>query len=224
MSDRENEPRPRGNGGWRPVPDPTVLTTEQLNKAIEALRDYVNGQFQVRDERLTGIDTATELRLTTIGNPSPEIDQKVGHLRELMDEKFDSVGTQFKERDTRSERESRDNKLAVDAAFAAQEKQAVAQQESNTLAINKSEAATAETIKTNQELSKSTTDTLTKSLDEVKLQVSRIESTRQGGVEQRSENRATQLDTRGAQASLYTLISTAVGVIGLIIAAYLATH
>lgn len=69
-----------------------------------------------------------------------------------MEEKFASVGNQFKERDTRSEREARDTKLAVDAAFAAQEKQAVAQNESNTLAINKSEGATTETIKTNQDL------------------------------------------------------------------------
>jgi cation transport regulator ChaB len=126
------------------------------------------------------MDTATIVLNQAVTKTPTEIQKEVSHLRELSDEKFISVQTQFKERDTRQERESRDNKVAVDAAFAAQKEAAAKQDEANAKAIDKSERATAETIKTNQELSKSTTDALTKSLDEVKLAIGRIEATKQG--------------------------------------------
>jgi VIT1/CCC1 family predicted Fe2+/Mn2+ transporter len=168
--------------------------TEQgdlLDRSVKAERDYVDGHIGILEERLDAIDKATELLNETVNRVPTDVQREVSHIRELVDEKLTSVALQFKERDTRSEREARDNKLAVDAAFAAQEKQAVAQNESNALAINKSEKATAETIKTNQELSKATTDALTKSLDELKLQVSRIESRTQGISETKSESRGT---------------------------------
>lgn len=165
----------------RPDPDPTIATNDAVERAILAIRDYIDGQLQVRDERLSGIDRATELRLTGITDIPNQIQAAINHLASLVDERFASVQTQFLERDTRSERESRDNKVAVDAAFAAQKEAAAKQDEANAKAIDKSEKATTETIKTNQELSRATTDALTKSLDEVKLAVSRIESSKLGG-------------------------------------------
>lgn len=192
------------NGGSRPVPDPTVLTTEQLNRAISGLEETFDQKLEVLRERLTGIDRATELRLGGILEIPAQIDEKVGHLKSVTDERFHSIATQFNERDTRSEREARDNKLAVDAAFAAQEKQAVAQQESNTLAIDKSEKSTAETIKTNQDLAISRIEGLIKSLDEVKLRVNTIESAKSTITEAGVTGRTT--------AGLW--IAAAVGIIG----------
>jgi hypothetical protein len=81
---------------------------------------------------------------------------------------------------------SRDNKVAVDAAFAAQKEAASTQDQNNAKAIDKSERATAETIKTNQELSQTNIAALTKSLDELKLSVSRIESVKVGVTENRA--------------------------------------
>ena len=176
----------QANGGSRPVPDPTALTDAAIAKAIEAMRDYVDGQLAVRDERLNGIDTATSLRLATIDHIPARIDEKVATLAGLTVERFAGVDTRFLERDTRSERESRDNKVAVDAAFAAQKEAAAKQDEANAKAIDKSEKATAETIKTNQELSSSKTDALTKGLDEVKIAISRIESIKTGATESRT--------------------------------------
>lgn len=154
--------------GSRPVPDPTVLTTEQLLRAIESERDYVDGQIEILRERLAGIDRATELRLLGITQIPDDIDRHVTHLSELMDGKFESVALQFKERDTRSERESRDNKVAVDAAFAAQKEAASEQNKSNTLAIDKSEKATAETLNKQADLFKSTTDALASKIEDQK--------------------------------------------------------
>jgi Tfp pilus assembly protein PilX len=110
-----------------------------------------------------------------------------------MIEMFQSVQTQIKERDTRSEREARDNKVAVDAAFAAQKEAAAKQDESNAKAIDKSEKTTTETIKTNQELATSKIDALTKGQDEIRTTLTGIVATKQGG--------------RDATAGVYALIS-----------------
>jgi len=194
------------NGGSRPVPDPTELTDKAIAKAVSSLTQYIEGKVEVLETRIDGIDKATTLRIDGMKGISPEIDTKVDHLQELHNEKFTSIATQFKERDTRSERESRDNKVAVDAAFAAQKEAAAKQDEANAKAIDKSEKATAETIKTNQELSRSTTDSLTKSLDEVKIAVSRIESQKVGA----TETRQTNTENRGALYATIGLIITIV--------------
>src|SRR5665647_978083 len=127
-----------------PVPDPTVLTTRQLLREIEILRDLVDDKVEVRQRevaalkellfvRIDAMEQATALRARAVDDAPANNARQISHLRELMDERFASIGVQFKERDIRSERETRDNKLAVDAAFAAQEKQAVAQNESLSL-------------------------------------------------------------------------------------------
>jgi hypothetical protein len=150
-----------------PKPDPTRRTIETLHREITM-------QSELFDVRLGAFGSAHATMDRTVESIPSEIARAIGHLRELMEEKFRSVDKQFGERDTRSEREARDNKLAVDAAFAAQEKQAVAQNESNALAINKSESATTETIKTNQDLASSQTQSLVKTVDELKLQVNTL--------------------------------------------------
>src|SRR5665647_3422295 len=127
-----------------PVPDPTVLTTRQLLREIEILRGILDDKVEARHRevaalkellfvRIDAIEQATALRSRAIDDLPADNARQIGHLRELMDERFASIRVQFKERDTRSEREARDNKLAVAAAFAAQEKQAVAQNESLSL-------------------------------------------------------------------------------------------
>jgi hypothetical protein len=166
-----------------PTPDPTILTTQALSRAVSAERDYVNGRVSAVEERLHAIDVATRLLNETVNRTPTDITKEVTHLRELMQVELRSVSNQFAERDTRSERESRDNKLAVDAAFAAQEKQSRAQNESNGEAIRKSELATSDTIKTNQELAMTKIEGIDKLLNETRLIVTGLISSRQGGQE-----------------------------------------
>jgi ABC-type Na+ efflux pump permease subunit len=190
MSDRV-VPTTLSDGGSRPIPDPTVLTDQAIAKAMASMRDYIDGEMKARDERLAGIDRATTLRLGEIQRTPSLIDEKVSHLDRVVEVKFAAVAEQFRERDTRSERESRDNKVAVDAAFAAQKEAAAKQDEANAKAIDKSERATSETIKTNQELNQAKTDALTKTLDDVKLTVNGIVSVKQGAKEDRTALYAT---------------------------------
>ena len=168
--ERDHEPLYEG-GGSRPVPDPTALTTEQTDRAIAAVREIFGAQLEglqnVFETRLDGMDEAIKLLQTILDRVPNQMDTKVIHLGDVVSEtfkvhqeKFLGVDKQFAERDTRSERESRDNKVAVDAAFAAQKEAASEQNKSNTLAIDKSERATAETLNKQADLFKSTTDAL----------------------------------------------------------------
>ena len=144
-------------------------------RIVAAERDYVDGKVSVVTERLNGMDTASQLLSDTVNRTPTEITREVNHLQSIMDERFSSIETQFKERDTRAERESRDNKVAVDAAFAAQKEAASEQNKGNNLAIDKSEKATAETIKTNQELAKSEINGLRKGNEDQKVRQTEVD-------------------------------------------------
>jgi cation transport regulator ChaB len=172
-------------GAALPRPDPTVLTTEQLLRTVAAERDYLDAQLDVLRERLSGIDKATRLLNETVNRVPTDVTKEVTHLRELMDQRFNGVQDQFHERDVRVERESRDNKVAVDAAFAAQKEAASEQNRSNTLAISKSENATTEKIDKLSELFKTTTGALADKIDDIKERTGRIESVKEGSKESR---------------------------------------
>ena len=149
MTSPDGDRRLASNGGSRPVPDPTLLTDAAIAKAVAAMHDYIDGQIQVRDERLAGIDKATELRLRRIDHIDDLVESIaridaliIGHWtldderwkarfqhddtgEALLSERFRSIETQFRERDVLAQRESQLNKIALDAAFSAS-KEAVA--------------------------------------------------------------------------------------------------
>lgn len=97
-----------------------LVTIEDIEKAIVAERDFTKGQFAILQERLNGIDRATVVLSDTINRTPTEIQKAIHNMRELTHEKFSSIDKQVEERDVRAEREARDNKVAVEAAFAAQ--------------------------------------------------------------------------------------------------------
>ena len=209
-----------GDHGSRPVPDPTLLTTAQLVRAVQAERDYVDGRISVLEERLRGIDTATQLLNDTVNRVPTEVQKEVAHLTSVIDERFRAVALQFGERDTRAERESKDNQIRVDAAFAAQKESAAEQNRSNTLAINKSEAATQDTIVKLERLFDSTNKGLTDKIDDIKGRVQSMESLRNGALDQRTDTRAT-IGTTG------TVIAAVVGLIAIlavIVTLYSGSH
>ena len=210
------------NGGSRPVPDPTELTDRAIARLEKSMTEYIDGQLGVRDERLNGIDEATKLRLSSIIEIPKEIDEKVGRLKDVVNEKFASIANQFAERDTRSERESRDNKVAVDAAFAAQKEAAAKQDEGNQKAIDKSELATAEKINKLGELFTSRTDAIDSKVDDVKERVAAL-ATLVNGVIQRSggatENRVESRQAMTASSGMmFGIIGALVGIAGIALA------
>lgn len=115
--------------------------------------------LQLLDERLAtvetrfdGMDKANDVLAATVNRVPTDVDRQVSQLKAVHDERFhsleDSIGdlaasmvVRFQERDTRSEREARDNKIAVDAAFAAAKEAVAENNKSSALANDKSEAS-----------------------------------------------------------------------------------
>ena len=114
----------------RPIPDPTVLTTQQLAVAILNLKELF-------ESRMSAMDKAVEL-LQQTANRSPTVNE----VYMQHEERFKSIAVQFAERDIRTEQTSRDSKVAVDAALQAAKEAVGEQNKSSALAIAKSEAAT----------------------------------------------------------------------------------
>src|ERR1035441_9817787 len=99
------------NGSRRalpPIPDPTVLTTQQLQREIMALREIL-------EARLAGNDKVSSLLQIQLDQKAASVNTEVNHLRTEHEEKFRSIATQFLERDIRTEQTARDSKVAVDA-------------------------------------------------------------------------------------------------------------
>jgi hypothetical protein len=99
----------------RPIPDPTILTTQQLNREISSLNVLV------------------DLRLTA--------------LRDIVEEKFSSVGTQLNLEERQRVEQKEDTKAAIDAALTAQKEAVKEQTISSDKAIAKSETGMSELIK-----------------------------------------------------------------------------
>lgn len=118
-----------GERDWRPVPDPTVATTAQLLREIDALRAQI-------DIRLSGMDRAQDLAEAHLNRVPSDTDKLLTGLTDLIEEKFRSVETkitalselqtlefrsiqtQFEERDTRVEQSANNTRTAVDVAVA----------------------------------------------------------------------------------------------------------
>lgn len=89
-----------------PSPDPTVLTTAQLMREINHLRELIGS-------RLDAMDKAVVL-LQEFANRQPTIAEVVARY----DERLDGIDAQFVERDRRFDLRDRDNVRAIDAALA----------------------------------------------------------------------------------------------------------
>jgi hypothetical protein len=177
--------------GSRPVPDPTELTDRAIARLEKQLTLYIDGEIKAIEARLDAQDKAQSTREVSVEIIHEEIQRRVTQLQELHEQKFAAIQVQLGERDARVASEKKDAKLAVDAAFAAAKDTAALQEKANREAIDKSERATAETIKTNQESSRAAIASLSKGLDEVKDRVTRIESAKVGGTENRTNFYAT---------------------------------
>jgi hypothetical protein len=111
-----------------------VAALKELQDAkIDGNRTECKNQFKAAEQasllvrsiietRLNGNDTAIKLLQDTTDKFPARIDEKIVALKEVHQEKFESIQLQFLERDVRTEQSAQSTKTAVDAALAAQEK------------------------------------------------------------------------------------------------------
>ena len=176
-----------------PRPDPTDRTTEQLNRAIANLKALI-------ETRLAAMDIATQLLATTVNHVPSEVDEQVGHLKELHAEKFRSIEQMLVQRFL-------DNKLAVDAAFAAAKEAVAEQNKSSALAISKSETTTTKQIDQLQVLIQTTNNAIDEKIADLKARQDQG-SGRFSGV---SDSRATMIAVAGLIISLMVAIAIIIG-------------
>lgn len=174
-------------GETRPDPDPTVRTIEQLMLAIANLKELMESQIagikNILETRLDGMEKAILLVHEENNKVPGKIVEKVQQLEGIQGEKFRSIGTQFAERDTRTEQTSRDSKVAVDAALQAAKEAVGEQNKSNALAIAKSEAAFTKQIDQIGILISTQQKGSDDKIDDLKARVQALESFKRGGNE-----------------------------------------
>jgi len=179
------------NEGSRPIPDPTLLTTQQLLAAVAGLREIletkISGEVRIIEARLNGMDEAIRL-LQDIKDKMPsEIKEKIGNLERLHNERFSSVTAQFEAIGKLSEQTKADTKTAVDAALSAQKE-----------AAGKSEVSTTKQI-----------DEQGRRVDDLKARVDRIEATAIGAG-------GATISRQASSANSWTIVGGIVGVLGFI--------
>ncbi len=187
--------------GSVPVPDPTVLTTQQLQREIatsrEVVETHLEGIKRVIETRLEGMDKAIALLQISNDRIPTHVNEMVTHLKSLHEERFHSIATQFLERDTRTEQTSRDSKVAVDAALQAAKEAVGEQNKSNALAIAKSET------------------TFTKQIDQIGILISAL----QKGFDDKIDDIKTRLQSmEGQRKGAFDSYGFLIGVIATVIA------
>jgi hypothetical protein len=193
------------DGGSRPVPDPTVLTTAALQREVVTVRELMKVQFEGYEKAISLLQAQAD-KVPSIA----VIEERVIAQGKIVDEKFRSIAIQFSERDTRTEQTSRDSKVAVDAALQAAKEAVAEQNKSSALAIAKSEAATAKQIDQLGVAFSATTSGITDKIDDIKDRIATLERAATGIVGQVSGRHET-----------WGSISGVIGVIGIIIAAFI---
>ncbi len=145
---------------WRPIPDPTLLTTQQLMREISSLKELF-------ETRLNAMDTAVIL-LQAKADRSPSIDEVVVKL----DEKFAAVQLQFHERDLRFDRAADDGRIAINAAFTAAK-----------IAVDKTENGFTKQIDQLVDAARASVKAIDDKIDDVKSRIVAMES-RSAGIQQ----------------------------------------
>jgi hypothetical protein len=101
----------------RPVPDPTTLTTNAVNQAVEQSRRELAAAVEILNSKITC-------------------------LQEVSDERFKALEQRFHDRDARAQEQDLANKEAIAAALSAQKELAAQQDNTNQNAIDKNEKLT----------------------------------------------------------------------------------
>ena len=149
-----------------PVPDPTILTTQALQREIAASRELIEIKVEAArhalEVRITGIDKAIGLMDTRADLLINKSLHEVKQLQSLHETKFSAIQVQFEERDKRTEQLTLADKTAIAAALQAQKEAVNAQNFANATAAVKSELAFTKQIEQLQSI----VNTITKSIDD----------------------------------------------------------
>jgi hypothetical protein len=209
-----------------PVPDPTVLTTQLVDRALAAYREVVEVRLGAMDEATHLL--ASELTLArqkvdaSDARSRDDRDRALKALREVLSgdiknvsdvtlEKFNAVDTRFLERDTRTQQAADESRISLDAALAAAKEAVSEQNKANTEAIRKSELATQKQIDSLVALWTTGNKSVEDKIDDLKTRIGRMEAYATGSHD-------TRTDQRLNIGQVILVISVLAAVAGLVIA------
>lgn len=201
-----------------PRPDPTILTTQQLLREITSTKEIVetkvDGIKGVIFARMDANDIAVKL-LQALNDRVPDfVREQISQLKEVHNEKFSSITTQFieldkrtdqkfvaidqqfAERDKRTEQLSLADKTAIAAALQAQKEAAGATNDSNSVALLKMETNFAKLIDQQTTLLQSVTRNTDDKINDLKSRLDRGEGLSRGTSEMRVDARENMRDVR----------------------------
>lgn len=231
----------QGSGGRNgqstnvPVPDPSLLTTQQLRESVDGLKELIGA-------RLDAMDEATDLRLELFRAMPADVDARIDHLRDvtrerfaLEDEKVSSlqalhetkflgIALQFHERDTRTDQTAATSKQALDAALLAAKELVGQQNEANAAAATKAELSTIKQIDQIVVLVGTIEKALGAQIIEIKERIDRNEGGIVGGRNAVIEGRDSRNEGRLVAQVLASFLSVMLLVVSVAVTIYVATH
>jgi prefoldin subunit 5 len=193
-----------------PNPDPSEVTGRAIERAVDSSVAVINARidemqravelFQADltrvptavDRAIVGLQALLEAQLTGLRSI---VFEKIDKLEEVTKERFVGVGSQFSERDTRTDQRAGDTKLAVDAAFAAAKE-----------ATAKIEAGFTKQIDAMISIIDTKTENLASGLGDLKERLISIEGRTQGISAANQDHRHDTVDNRGLVFGIFGIV------------------
>ena len=92
-----------------PIPDPSLMTTERINKIRSELKEEITLSVKALGDiimtRLNSMDKATTILAENVNRVPTLLDREIARTNDLTNEKFGAVDSRFEERDVRFQRD-----------------------------------------------------------------------------------------------------------------------
>lgn len=224
MADTDNDQEQFRSHGSVPVPDPTVLTTQLVDRALNAFKAVVDVRINAMDKatgllsagieqyRIDTLEIRRRIETETDRHISADRDRlmaEIARVEAIINERFAAVDTRFLERDTRTEQAAQESRISLDAALAAAKEAVSEQNKANTEAIRKSELATQKQIDSLVALMTTANKSVEDKISDLKARLDRGEGQSRGEGDARTERR---LDT-GQVILAIGVVLAAIGII-----------
>jgi len=164
--------------------DPSYLTTVALAEAIRNVEEKFGTRLDAMDKAqslfhddLVRVPTAVDRAVLQLREL---VEDKIDKLSDVTDEVFKRIDVQFVERDKRTEQLALASSTAIAAALQAAKEAVGAQNSSNSIAIAKSESATAESLKQLQTLFQTAIGSATTQINDLKSRLDKGEGRTKG--------------------------------------------
>ena len=186
MADAVGNPGSTPGGGWVPIPDPTTLTTEAVERATGQFRRELAGLREILEARMDAMDGERRL------------------LLQVMNERSDQVQRQLAERDLRFGERDTARQDAVRTALDAAKELSDARDAATDRATGKFEDSVKTQISQLGALAESGRDQLSAQIQALKERLDRGEGSDVGAAGTRTEQR---LNTSQVIAALAVLVA-----------------